>query len=191
MGNCRVGRLERVGLRSVWRREREDFAPWLAEPGNLALLGDAAGLRLVAASLEQPVDRFRADIVCREAGSGSRVVIEVQLGPTDHRHLGQVLAYAAGFGASAVIWLAPKFHDLHREALDWMNRGATARYFGLEIEMWRIGESDPAPRFTVVAEPGAAAEPAPRPPCRVRPVRGAFGRAAPPPFDTRLRRYSG
>ena len=45
MGECRVGRLERVDLRSVWPRERHDFVPWLARPDNLALLGEAAGPR--------------------------------------------------------------------------------------------------------------------------------------------------
>ena len=180
MGNCRIGRLECVDLRTVWKRERDDFAPWLAEPGNLALLGDAVGLRLETARLEEPADRFRADILCRETGSDSNVVIEAQLGPTDHRHLGQIVAYSAGFRASAVIWLAERFRDVHRRALDRLNGVDTVRYFGLEIEMLKIGDSDPAPRFTIVAEPGDKPA-ASKPPRRVRPVRGAISRPARPP----------
>ena len=177
MGECRTGRLEPVVSREVWKHEREDFAPWLARPDNLELLGDALGLRLEGARLEEPADGFRADILCREAGTGARVVIETQLGRSDHRHLGQIMAYAAGFRASAVIWLAERFHDIHRAALDRLNAVDDVRYFGVEIDMWKIGESDPAPSFTVVAEPGDK-PPAEKPQRRLRPVRGAYRRAA-------------
>ena len=173
-----IGRLERVGLRQAWPREREDFAPWLARPDTLALLGAATGLRLFGGRREEPVGRCRADIFCLDAETAGRVAIEAQLGPSDHTHLGQVLVYASGLPASAVIWVAARFRDQHRAALDWLNRGGGTRFFAVEIEAWRIGGSDPAPRFTVVARPGGAP---PRPPLRARPVRGAIGRPARPP----------
>ena len=43
-----------------------------------------------------PVGGCRADIVCRDAATLSPVVIEAQLERSDHSHLGQVVAYAAG-----------------------------------------------------------------------------------------------
>ena len=154
-----------------------NFTPWLARPGNLALLGEAVGLRLEGARLEQVADGFRADMLCREAGTDSSVVIEAQLGPSDHRHLGQIVAYSAGFRASAVIWLAERFHPVHRQAMERLNAIDSVRYFAVEIEMWKIGDSDPAPLFAVVAEPGEKPS-ADRPPRRVRPLRGAFQLAA-------------
>ena len=177
MGECRVGRLERVDLRSVWPRERHDFVPWLARPDNLALLGEAAGLRLEGARLEWPIGGLRADLLCREAPGGSSVVIEAQLGLSDHRHLGQILAYASGFRACAAIWLAERFREVHCASIDRLNGVEGMRCFGLEIEMWRIGRSDPAPRFAVVAGPGDEA-PGPRQAQRVRPIRGAISRPA-------------
>ena len=154
MDKSGIGRLKPVDLRTVWKREREDFTPWLVKPHNLALLGDALGLRLEAMGLETPVGRCRADIVCREADTGSPVVIEAQLSQTDTLHLGQVQLYASGLQASVAVWMAARFRDQHRVALDWMNRDGPTRYFGVEIEMWKIGTSEPAPKFNVVVRPG-------------------------------------
>ena len=179
MGRRRTGFLERVEPRARWEHERADFTPWLAEPDNLALLGEAVRLRLEGARLERPLDGFRADMLCRDADTDSPVVIEAQLGPSDHRHLGQIVAYSAGFRPSAAIWLAERFHDAHRAAIDRLNAIDDARWFAVEFAMWRIEGSVAAPVFTVVAGPGEEkAKKTERPPGRLRPVRGAFQRAA-------------
>jgi hypothetical protein len=48
-----------------------------------------------------------------------------------------------------------RFTDEHRAALDWLNEisGDNVQFFGLELEVWRIGTSPPAPKFNVVAKP--------------------------------------
>lgn len=162
MTQRRTGRLARVPLRDVWARECPDFAPWLAEPDNFAALGEAVGLRLVRPALERSAAGCRADIVCRDAASGLPVVIEAQLGRSDHAHLGQLMAYATAFDAGAAIWLAPEFRDIHREALDRLNlqAGGAVRWYGLAVEMWAVDDSLPAPRFVVVAEPSDPPAPA-------------------------------
>ena len=69
------------------------------------------------------------------------VLIENQLEQTDHTHLGQIITYAAGLNAVTVIWIARKFVEQHRAALDWLNE-ITAEgtdFFGVEVELWRIG----------------------------------------------------
>ena len=79
----------------------------------------------------------------RDTATDKLVVIENQLEPTDHKHLGQLLTYAAGLEAVTVVWIAERFTDEHRAALDWLNE-ITAEgfsFFGLEIELWRIGDS--------------------------------------------------
>ena len=150
-----LGRLEPVDLETAWDNEPAGFTPWLAEPENLRLLGDAVGCELELEALEMPVGSFRADIVCRDAGTGTRVLIENQLDRSDHGHLGQTFTYAAGLDAADVVWLAQRFTDEHRRALDWLNRiaGGAVRFFGLEIELWRIDGSRAAPRFNVVCGP--------------------------------------
>src|SRR5262245_53051735 len=91
-----LGRLKRVALRDVWISESSGFTPWLARPDNLQLLADALGLELELEAQEKNVGPFRADILCKDVGSGSWVLIENQLETTDHPHLGQLLTYAAG-----------------------------------------------------------------------------------------------
>lgn len=150
-----LGRLERVELRSVWQGESVHFTPWLAQDENIALLGEAVGMDLAVESTEKGVGPFRADILCKETTSGHYVLIENQLESTDHIHLGQLLTYAAGLEAATIIWVARRFTDEHRAALDWLNSATKPGFdfFGLEIELWRIGDSPPAPKFNIASKP--------------------------------------
>lgn len=104
---------------------------------------------------EHPVGPFRADLLCQSGSDGSLVVIENQFAKTDHTHLGQIMTYLAGTGASTVVWVAETFTAEHRAALDWLNAHTAVgfNFFGLELELWRIGESLPAPKFNIVSQP--------------------------------------
>ncbi len=150
-----LGRLERVELREIWPSEASDFTPWLAGKDNLGILGDTLGTELELKAQEKPVGPFRADILCKEIGTGAWVLIENQLEKTDHNHLGQILTYASGLQAATIVWVAARFTDEHRATLDWLNRitDTSFRFFGLEIELWKIGDSEPAPKFNIVASP--------------------------------------
>jgi len=150
-----LGRLERVDVRKVWQGEASDFTPWLAQAENITLLGEAIALDLEVETQEKSVGPFRADILCKDTTNGHYVLVENQLERTDHIHLGQLLTYAAGLEAVTVVWVAPRFTDEHRAALDWLNQKTTEdlNFFGLEIEVWRIGDSPMAPKFNVVSQP--------------------------------------
>ncbi len=150
-----LGRLERVELRDAWEGEASDFTPWLAGPENIALLSEAIGIELEVESQEKNVGPFRADILCRDTINNHYVLIENQLERTDHGHLGQLLTYAAGLEAVSIIWVASRFTEEHRAALDWLNNATTSgfNFFGLEIELWKIGDSAMAPKFNVVSKP--------------------------------------
>ena len=144
--------IERVDLREIWPNEATDFTPWLAE--NLSNLGKALGLDLELQSQEAAVGGYSLDIFAHD-GNGRPVVIENQLGATDHNHLGQLLTYAAGFDANVIVWIAKEFRDEHREALDLLNHRTDegTEFFGVEVELWRIGESRPAVNFNLVSTP--------------------------------------
>lgn len=150
-----AGRLEPVDIKSSWPREDSDFTPWLANEDSLVLLGDTLGLELELVETEKGVGAFRADIVCKDTADGSFVLIENQLERTDHTHLGQILTYAAGLSAVTIVWIASRFREEHRAALDWLNENTNDKleFFGLEIELWRIGNSLPAPKFNMVCKP--------------------------------------
>lgn len=150
-----LGRLERVELRNAWLGEATSFTPWLATPDNIVLLGEAIGIELEVDSQEKDVGPFRADILCRDTVNNHFVLIENQLERTDHGHLGQLLTYAAGLEAVTIVWIASRFTDEHRAALDWLNNATKTEinFFGIEIELWRIGSSPMAPKFNVVSQP--------------------------------------
>lgn len=154
------GRLEKVELRNAWQTEDRGFTPWLAKPENIEILSQEIGINLEVQGVEQNVGPFRADILCIDADSFDSdgkhyVLVENQLEITDHKHLGQLMTYAAGLDAVTLIWVASKFTEEHRAALDWLNRitDETFRFFGIEIELYRIGSSLPAPRFNIIAKP--------------------------------------
>jgi len=149
-----LGRLRRVAnARDVWTSEAGDFTPWLAE--NLDVLADELGMSLALIATEVPVGDFRLDVQA-QTPDGRVVIVENQLERTDHGHLGQLLVYASGLEAGAVVWVAPRFRDDHRRTLDWLNERTDTGvdFFGVEVSVVQIGEAGPrAPVFEVVARP--------------------------------------
>lgn len=155
MGIVDLSRLEKVDLRDVWQTEDQDFTPWLAQEHNIKLLGDTIGLDLEVEAQEKNVGPFRADILCKNTLDDSWVLVENQLERTDHTHLGQLLTYASGLNTVTIVWIAERFTEEHRAALDWLNEitDTTFNFFGLEVELWRIGDSPVAPKFNMVSKP--------------------------------------
>jgi hypothetical protein len=121
----------------------------------LTVLADALGLSLELEAQEQQVGPFRADLLCKDTATDHWVLIENQLERTDHAHLGQLLTYAAGLQAVTIVWIAERFTDEHRAALDWLNDITDDRFnfFGVQVELWRIGTSPIAPRFALISKP--------------------------------------
>jgi hypothetical protein len=150
-----LGRLTQVPLRDVWESEAAGFTPWLAQTENLALLSEALSLSLEFEAQEQDVGPFRADILCKDTANDHWVLIENQLERTDHTHLGQLLTYAAGLQAVTIVWIAERFTEEHRAALDWLNDITDDRFnfFGIQIELWKIGASPVAPKFAIISKP--------------------------------------
>jgi hypothetical protein len=150
-----LGRLSKVELRDIWTSEAMDFTPWLAKPENLLVLGETLGIDLQLEASERSVGPFRADILCKDIGTDAWVLIENQLERTDHTHLGQLLTYASGLEAVTIVWVAARFTDEHRSTLDWLNKitDESFRFFGLEVELWRIGDSPAAPKFNIISKP--------------------------------------
>lgn len=155
MSGHHLGKLVKIDLRDIWLSESSDFTPWLAREENLLTLGETLGLELELEAQERAVGPFRADILCKDIGTNAWVLIENQLERTDHSHLGQLLTYASGLEAVTIVWIAARFTEEHRSTLDWLNRitDETFRFFGVEVELWRIGDSAAAPRFNIVSKP--------------------------------------
>lgn len=150
-----LGKFEKVVITKVWPKEDQHFTPWLANETNISLLGEALNMDFEVQGTEVWVGKYKADIVCKEAGSDGYVIIENQYGKTDPRHLGQIMTYASGLNATTIVWIAEKFEAEHRSAIDWLNSvtNDSVAFFGIEIELFRIGDSKPAPMFNVICSP--------------------------------------
>ena len=148
-----LSRLEPLDPRDVWSDEARDFTPWLME--NAEYLGEVLGIDVEFESREHPVGAFSLDIFGRDITNECVLIVENQLADTDHKHLGQLLTYAAGTDAATIVWVAPRFRDEHRKALEYLNdkTGDDARFFGVEVAVVRIGDSPPAPMFNLIAKP--------------------------------------
>ena len=148
-----LAKIERVDLREAWPNEARDFTPWLAE--NIVELGEALGMDLELQDTEAAVGGYSLDILATELNSNRPVIIENQLEPTNHDHLGKLITYAAGYDANVIVWLTREFRDEHRQALDWLNQrtGEDTQFFGVVVELLRIDSSRFAPQFRTVATP--------------------------------------
>ena len=150
----KFGRLETVSLRDHWKNEATNFTNWLAEKESLDLLGETIGISLEIEEREAAVGSFYADILAKDE-NGDYVIIENQLEATDHSHLGQIIAYASGKEAKTIVWIAKKFRDEFRKAIEWLNQHTDddINFFAIEIELWKIGDSVPAPKFSIIEKP--------------------------------------
>jgi len=140
--NFRNPDYENPDIREIFPKEEKHFNPWLASEGGLKVLGDAIGHDLVLKHMEKRIGPFEADIVAEIADSAEEapVVIEVQLGKSNHDHLGKVLTYAASLKAKVIVFVATEFTEEHRQALDWLNENTNEEreFYGLEIFPQRI-----------------------------------------------------
>ena len=151
-----LGKIEKIDdLRSVWPHEARDFSKWMAQEENLALLSDTIGIDILLEERESSVGDFSVDLFAAEAGTNRRIVIENQLEDTNHDHLGKIITYASGKGAEIIIWVVKRARDEHKQAIEWLNQHTDENigFFLLEIELWKIDESLPAPKFNIVERP--------------------------------------
>lgn len=151
----KLGKLQKVALRDVWEHEAHSFTQWLALEENLAALGNEIGLALTLVQTEASVGGFKLDVLAEEDGTGKKVIVENQLEITNHDHLGKLLTYASGVDASYIVWIFKDIRPEHRSAIDWLNEHTDedVNIFAIQMELWQIGDSLPAPKFRIVSSP--------------------------------------
>jgi len=147
-----IGKLKLVPLREIWKREEKDFSVWLEE--NIDVLSDELGIRLTINKRERKAGIFSVDIEAEDE-DGDLVVIENQLEKTDHDHLGKIITYMSNLDAKTAIWITSNPRQEHIKAVNWLNESTPADllFYLVKVEAYRIGESEPAPRFLVVCGP--------------------------------------
>ncbi len=149
-----LGTLEEIkDLRTIWPHEARDFTPWLAK--HIDVLGQAIGIDIFIKETESSVGDFNADIYATDADNGNKIIIENQLKETDHDHLGKLITYASGKSADLVVWVVGKAREEHRAAIEWLNNHTDEGigFILCEIKLYRIGNSEPAPKFDIIEQP--------------------------------------
>ena len=149
-----LGILKKEEIRNTWKKE-PSFSAWLAKAENMKLLENAIGINMVDIEKEVPIGKYNADIVANEDGSERKIIIENQYGTSDHDHLGKLITYTAGKQAQVLIWIVEQAEEEHIAAVQWLNEHTDKDIgiFLVQIEVLRIGDSLPAPRFTVLERP--------------------------------------
>ncbi len=140
-------------IKTIWPTESNHLSPWIAQ--NIDLINVKLNLDVEIDNLEESVENFRLDLAGNENFTQTPVVIENQFGKSDHDHLGKLITYSAHKDAGIIIWIANEIQPPHRKAIEWLNTNTSDEmlFFGLELEVWKIDDSKPAPHFTKVAGP--------------------------------------
>ena len=151
----KLGKLKEIDIRKVWEHEQFDFSKWLASESNIQELGDVLNLSLTNVETEKFVGNYRCDILCQDELTGKTVLIENQLEPSNHDHLGKIITYASGLDAAVVVWIVAEAREEHASAIEWLNKHTDEEvsFFLLEIHAYTIGDSVPAPQFRIVEQP--------------------------------------
>lgn len=146
-----VARLERAkNLRDAFPSEVRDLSRWLQE--NIDEINAVTDLTLSNVDRERPAGDFSVDLIA-EDGDGGIVVIENQLGKSDHDHLGKLITYMTAYSAKAAVWIVETPRVEHVNALAWLNQSASADFYLIKIEAVKIESSDYAPLMTLIVGP--------------------------------------
>ncbi|MTK53546.1 hypothetical protein [Paludibacter sp.] len=150
-----LDKLVPVNLRQVWSHETTDFSHWLSQNENLDILGDEIGMDLDIIKREALAGRYRVDILSKDKLTNEIVIIENQLENTDHSHLGQLITYSSHYNAKTIVWVVRDLRIEHEKAIEWLNRNLSdeIKIFLVKIELFKIGDSLPAPKFSLLSKP--------------------------------------
>jgi hypothetical protein len=150
-----VGKLRKISLNEVWGNEPEGFGSWLQQDEILQMLGEAIEIELKFAGGEIPLDTLKGGVLAKDVKRGNYVIVLGALGGVQPDTLGKLMIYAAGLDAKSIICVGQDISAEIRQTFDWFN--AVSRdevsVYAMELELWRIDDSVPAPNFNVVCQP--------------------------------------
>ena len=159
MPKVKISLFDKIPIKSAFKDEN-DFSDWLSD--NLDAMSDYVDMVLENGQREQHLGDKRADIIAEisDADEKSYVIIENQLGKTDHDHLGKLITYSAIRKAKAAIWIAEKFAPEHIRALNWLNDNTTEerRFYGLVFNVFEYKDNEKKIGFEVLVKPDSQME---------------------------------
>lgn len=150
-----VGKLRKINLNDVWSNEINGFVSWLQQEEILEMLGEAVEVSLKPAGGEIPLDTLVGGVLAKDAKRGHYVIVLGHLDGINAEAFGNMIMYAAGLEAKAIICVGQEITAEIRQSLDWLNMVSRddVNFYATELELWRIDDSVPAPNFNVVCQP--------------------------------------
>lgn len=150
-----------LSAREVWenddtnRIEEQRMSPFIKD--NIDEISSITGYELECVATEQFIGDFRADIVCRDVNTNEIVVIENQLGSSNHNHIGKALTYMANIDAKAVVWICENARDEHRKSIEWLNQNTPEGYnfYILELKFEKYHNGSTYYEFERAVVPGS------------------------------------
>jgi len=150
-----VGKLRKINLNDVWSNEVNGFVSWLQQEEILEMLGEAVEVSLKPAGGEIPLDTLVGGVLAKDSKRGHYVIVLGHLDGINAEAFGNMIMYAAGLEAKAIICVGQEITAEIRQSLDWLNMVSRddVNFYATELELWRIDDSVPAPNFNVVCQP--------------------------------------
>lgn len=148
------GELQTQKVENYWTNGDEEFLPWLVS--EIRADSDSELESVLDANLEVvesgDVGSYGVDLLVRDVETGRRLVVE-DFVTTRERDPLRSIAGAADLGADGVVWIGSEFDDAHLDAIQWLTaRGREGvEFVPIQMEIWRIGDSEPAVRLKRVA----------------------------------------
>lgn len=115
-------------IADVFASEAEWRSALLQAPGLLEQIVGAPAINLES---EPNVAGYRPDIAF--SSGGRDVLVELQLGPGDARHLGQVIRYAGLGDSDLVLWLCDEVHGSDALLLESINQVAGSKILAVTV----------------------------------------------------------
>jgi hypothetical protein len=147
-----IGQIRIEAIRTAFPREASHLTTWLEQ--HIDVLCERLGIDLTVEQREAKVGSFNVDLLCSDV-NGNPAVVENQLEPTDHDHLGKLLTYLVNMDAATAVWVTSEARPEHEKVIDWLNESTPdgISFYLVKAEAVTIDGSAPAPLFTVVAAP--------------------------------------
>lgn len=149
-----------LNAQEVWenaqtsRIEEQCMSPFIEEVSNeIAEIIGVDDLEFI--DRECNIGEFRADLLYKDTVMGDFIVIENQLGVTNHDHLGKCITYLANIQAKTFVWICEKFRPEHIKAIETLNEitNDEYRFYALELHFEKIEDSEPYYFFQEIVVP--------------------------------------
>jgi hypothetical protein len=158
--------LKKQDIRDVWKKEDQDFTPWMAAPEPLNHLFQECGIGVE--DLDETTD-IKTEVLIPGVGrrldilvtlsDGTKVAIENQFNTLDHDHLTRSLAYAVGLEVSTVVIVAESHRSEFVNVANYLNAAAATYDHGIKFFLVQIdvlsadGANRYFPNFKLIAGP--------------------------------------